>query len=1848
MNKTLPHCPPLLRVVFLSFCALGLLLPSMGWGQATLPYTFGGPWNFTSGGGTGNPITRGNSDTYSSNGEARMDATGHYVQVYFTGTAGSFTVKLIAKTGGGAWSGSVKIQSSTDATTWTDLQEVTTIGNNNASVSPSNAVPSGHQYVRVYFANKVSGSNVGVDDVSITAGASSNKYWDVTAGASNGVGGTGTWGTTFSTTATGDATLTTAGSGDNVFFQGTAGTVTLAASQTVNAMTFGVAGYTIATSGSGTRTLTGPITLNHSLTLSPISGSDLTLPSIISGTGGLTKTGAGTVILSSSGNTYTGKTTINSGFISTTGESRFGANPGSFTADQITLNGGGISTNGGDINFNSNRGITLGASGGTFQANGSNTITLTNVVTGSGGLTKTGTGTLIFAGAHTYTGTTTITAGTARLNAAERISNSSNMVLNGGTFSTGSSTGFSETVGTLNLSASSTIALGTGSHTLTFANSSAVSWTGTTLTITGWTGTCGNSGTAGKIFFGSDNSGLTQTQLDKITFSGFSGSKAVLLSTGELVPSCANSDIIRNTSFTEPSNIDYSLYQATDITTANSIEVASFTIQDGGISLNDADAFATTLSAITFSVSNHSNLRRIALYDGTTEIAEVAAAASVTFSSLSLAAPDNSSKNFSLRATFQSTVTDNAQFQFTVTSATAAGGGSGFATANAGGASSSTTGDRNRIEVTADRLVFTTQPSNTPISTNMTPAVVVAARDANGNTDSDYSTTVTLNFGTGCGTLSGNTATPSGGVATFSSLQGTSAQTGATLVASSGSLLTATSNPFNFTVGSPVIIAQQNFDGATTWNYATPVNSTTCSSGSGIATTSTTNTAGVSGSNAFTKAHSTDNANGELTSVSVLTFDNVTIPANYINIKVKFKIASLGSGTGAGVDGGGSDACNDLIKLETSTDGGSTYSVSFENRPNGGDQTWSYGANPVSYNHNANSTNNVNAGDYTINFPNGTTQVRIRFTFRSNRTNEIWALDDLVLQAEIPTQKHYRSVASGDFSSACTWEVADDEAFTSGVAVASLPPNAAAHTIKIRNGHTVTINSALTLDQLTVESGGTLELNNFAITWNNGPGVDFTVNGTYIDNASSAQNSSFSTGATWQLGANGTFIKTRNSSAAVFRDNYEGGMSTIPATANWIIRYTGASDVAFTTVDGTYYPNLTFENASTTNPHTLLQTFLGNSDYATVKGNLDIGGTTYSNGIQIRNINTNATPLTVLGNLIIRAGSKLENTNGSTNGTGFAVRGSITVDGELNVAGTGASGLLSLEGTSAQSISGSGTITLYDVTIDNSAGVNLSRNLSVGNNLVLTAGTLGIGTHTLTYSGSSITRTSGNLNASTGTLVFANGAALTLPANVFSGNVNNLTLNGAGGVTLGSNTTVVGNLTLTNGTLTVAGNTLTYSGSSITRTSGLLNASHSAATLAFANTSALTLPAGLFSGNINNLTISGSGGITLGDNTTVASTLTLSSGNILTGSHYLELGTSTSQKGTLSRTAGYVVGNMRRWFSGTNSGDASGLFPLGNPALFNRMIKVEFTAAPTTGGHLTASWQNAAMGGAGLPINGIPAVGSCPTFNVTSTATEYWKLDNQSGTLTDGSYTLSATAENLVGVTSLCELRLLKRVGLGNWTAPGTHIAPSGSVSSPTVSASGISGFSNFGFGGLSGVNPLPLTLLSFTGEPTERGAVLRWRVTDVRDFSHYEIEKMIQGKFVAIAQVPHTDTPKMEFAYLDEDFATDSYYRLKMVNTDGSQSYSKVVFVGYNPNNLTRQLSLYPNPSSGSITLKTNLNGIFSVQIFDALGNYLGQKEGSATQIEKYLEEHIKIPGLYLLQFRAANQQFFIKLVRE
>ncbi len=256
----------------------------------------------------------------------------------------------------------------------------------------------------------------------------------------------------------------------------------------------------------------------------------------------------------------------------------------------------------------------------------------------------------------------------------------------------------------------------------------------------------------------------------------------------------AASDIIANAAFTTPANINYTQYQDTSLS-SSSLEVAKFDIRDGGAAA-DADLFGTTLTSITFGITNPGNLRKVGIFDGTTKLAETTAASSITFSSLSLAATDGSIKSLSLRVSFLSSVTDNQQFAFTVTSASALTGGSQFAAADAGGAVSSTSGNANKVAVTATKLNFVQQPGDVMTGNYITPAVTVEGIDSFNNRDLDDTESVTITANGSVLTGSPVSVSPVSGLATFSTLAFSSAGSGVSLIANASGLTGATSTTF--------------------------------------------------------------------------------------------------------------------------------------------------------------------------------------------------------------------------------------------------------------------------------------------------------------------------------------------------------------------------------------------------------------------------------------------------------------------------------------------------------------------------------------------------------------------------------------------------------------------------------------------------------------------------------------------------------------------------------------------------------------------------------------------------------------------------------------------------------------------------------------------------------------------------------------------------------------------------------------------------------------------------------------------------------------------------------------------
>jgi autotransporter-associated beta strand protein/parallel beta-helix repeat protein len=192
-----------------------------------------------------------------------------------------------------------------------------------------------------------------------------------------------------------------------------------------NALTLGSTSGATLTNLTGSNAWSGPITDAVTSTINASAGT-LTINGGISGAGGLTKTGAGTLLLPGA-NSYLGITTVSAGVLDVQTPAAL------INSTSVTVAAAGtLQIDGAGLNFTK----TLNLSGTLASPNGSNTwsgkistlaatstvnvgagqsLTLSGVISGAGGLTanQNGSGTLILTNANTYTGATAIKAGIA-------------------------------------------------------------------------------------------------------------------------------------------------------------------------------------------------------------------------------------------------------------------------------------------------------------------------------------------------------------------------------------------------------------------------------------------------------------------------------------------------------------------------------------------------------------------------------------------------------------------------------------------------------------------------------------------------------------------------------------------------------------------------------------------------------------------------------------------------------------------------------------------------------------------------------------------------------------------------------------------------------------------------------------------------------------------------------------------------------------------------------------------------------------------------------------------------------------------------------------------------------------------------------------------------------------------------------------------------------------------------------------------------------------------------------------------------------------------------------------------
>lgn len=753
---------------------------------------------------------------------------------------------------------------------------------------------------------------------------------------------------------------------------------------------------------------------------------------------------------------------------------------------------------------------------------------------------------------------------------------------------------------------------------------------------------------------------------------------------------------------------------------------------------------------------------------------------------------------------------------------------------------------------------------------------------------------------------------------------------------------------------------------------------------------------------------------------------------------------------------------------------------------------------------------------------------------------------------------NFRSRATGAWSNTNSWERDADSNGSFEESPASVTPTSASGTITVRNGHTITVGSNLSIDQTTINLGGFVIVSSgVTLTLNDGTGADLTFSsgfgsnrldifgrlivpeGSTMASATSARLRIMTDGvyehaytvtggqiydATWQ--SNSRLEFTGYTSAADAPANMDQAFQNIrwncPLQENFLdLNITGST----TSVGGD------FEVLDTNGSFVVF----GQSDYdLTIGGNLEISGNSAiafagfspstinlsiagdlaysSSATSWANVDAFLT-LTVFGTFDVSNGSfdLLSGAGAATGQTDVFLPGNFTFSsGDIsNSAGTAACTVQFVGNTL---YTGGGTFTgIVNFLVESSSTLSLGTfNLS-GSGAFTLDGTLEVGS--INVNGAIQTGTSaGNIRVSGlrtynlgSTIVYNNPTTAQFIGNGHPTTLGvNTTIRNPSGVTLASNTTIGGALWLDNGNLTVGSRTLTLNDSFTADSPNTLvisTASNILIGIGDAGSFGTLMTSG--SSTLNNLTFSRNGQ-TLFLGTSLGVTGTFShDGNVNFAGRNLTI------SGPYNITSGSLIGDGTSTLEIAGSGAISGDVPLQGTLgtlTINRPVGVTNTTSiniSTALNILSGTYQG---DGSVILANGATLTRGDGTITKSITATNYNLIYASTSPIQTGSELLTSPSTALNNLTITNNAVTLNN-SLTTLTVNGTLTLTSGTFDAnakPIVFEGNVVSNATGDFIGslvtFSGTSTLGGSVaLEFDDVAVEAGATLNLGTVDVR-----------------------------------------------------------------------------------------------------------------------------------------------------
>ncbi len=209
-----------------------------------------------------------------------------------------------------------------------------------------------------------------------------------------------------------------------------------------------------------------------------------------------------------------------------------------------------------------------------------------------------------------------------------------------------------------------------------------------------------------------------------------------------------------------------------------------------------------------------------------------------------------------------------------------------------------------------------------------------------------------------------------------------------------------------------------------------------------------------------------------------------------------------------------------------------------------------------------------------------------------------------------------------------------------------------------------------------------------------------------------------------------------------------------------------------------------------------------------------------------------------------------------------------------------------------------------------------------------------------------------------------------------------------------------------------------------------------------------------------------------------------------------------------------------------------------------------------------------------------------------------------------------------------------------------------------------VNNFSEFWLntGGLSGSQPLPVQLQRFTARKLPLDEVMvEWVTVSEYNINRFDIEvargnaDYQAGRYAIIGEVLSQGNSDREqrYQFVDAEASKSGvrYYRLRIIDQDGSISYSAIRPLVFNDE---IRWMVTPNPSSGhfSLNAQSSPGEMISVKVYDTKGRLIYQHQNPATGFAQKITIDLKGPaypaGIYLLETGVGDKRKVFKLVKQ